>query len=425
MRYPRMARLRQHLERPRLDDIEAGVRAELERLDLGQRIRPGQTVALTAGSRGIANIPFVLRTVVAHLERLGAIPFIVPAMGSHGGATAAGQAAVLRSYGITEDYVGCPIRASMDVVSLGSTPEGYPVYLDKIASTADHIGVVARVKPHTGYHGRIESGLLKMIMIGLGKHVGALAAHRILLEQPYEPVVTAISSVLLAKAPVAFGLAIVENAADETALVRGAAPTDFVATEIELLTIARHLLPKLPLRQADLVILDEIGKDISGSGMDTNVVGRKRAYREMPTPPDVPQVRRIHVRGLSAKTHGNATGIGLADFTLTRVVEALDYQATTINCLTAGYPEGAFLPVHFATDREVIDAALKIIGTREPEQARIIHLRNTLHVEEVIVSEACLSDPNRQTTWDVLTEPTPLTFDAAGYLSPVAGNDER
>lgn len=419
MRYPRMVRIRQHLERPRLDDVAGGVTRELERLDLGRTIKPGQSVALTAGSRGIANIPVVLRAVVAHLKRLGAVPFIVPAMGSHGGATAEGQAAVLRSYGITEDFVGCPIKAGMDVIDVGPTPEGYPVYLDRIASTADHIGVVARVKPHTGYHGRIESGLLKMMMIGLGKHVGALAAHRVLLEEPYEPFVTAIGTTMLAKAPIAFGLAVVENAADETALARGALPAEFLDTEVELLTIARHLLPKLPLRRSDLVILDEIGKDISGSGMDTNVVGRKRAFREMPTPPDLPHTRRIHVRGLSAKTHGNATGIGLADFTLTRVVKALDYKATTINCLTAGYPEGAFLPVHFDTDREVIDAALKIIGTRDAEDARIIHVRNTLQVEEAVVSEACLVDPSKQTTWDVLTEPAPLTFDAAGFLSPI------
>jgi hypothetical protein len=419
MNYPRVVRLRQHLERPILADIPAGVTSELERLDLGRRIRPGQSVALTAGSRGIANIPVILRSVVTFLKRLGAVPFIVPAMGSHGGATAEGQRDLLHSYGITAEFVGCPIKASMEVIDLGPSPEGYPVYLDKYASTADHIGVVARVKPHTGYHGRIESGLMKMIMIGLGKHVGALAAHRILLEEPYEPVVTSVAGTVLKKAPIAFGLAIVENAADETALVRATLPDQFIATEVELLTVARHLLPKLPIRESDLVIIDEIGKDISGSGMDTNVVGRKRAYREMPTPHDLPRVRRIHIRGLSEKTHGNATGLGMADFTLTRVVEAMDYSATTINCLTAGYPEGAFIPVHFATDREVVDAALKIIGTRTPEQARVIHIRNTLQLEEVIASEACLTDPTRQTTWDVLTEPAPLSFDAAGMLKPV------
>ena len=417
MGYPKIVRLRQRFERPRVEDVPAAVASALERLDLGRRIRPGQSVALTAGSRGIANIPVVLREAAAFLKKLGARPFLVPAMGSHGGGIAEGQHEVLESYGITESFVGAPIRASMDVVSLGTTPEGFPVYLDRFASEADHIGVVARVKPHTGFHGTIESGLLKMMMIGLGKHVGALAYHRILLEQPFDPVVRSVGRVMRARAPIAFGLALVENAYDETAVVEAVEPEAFEPREEHLLREARRLLPRLPWRRADLLIVDEIGKDISGSGVDTNVVGRKRALRDDPAG-DQPVMRLIFVRGLSQKTHGNATGIGLADFTTTRLVKAMNYRATVVNCLTAGHPEGAFLPVHFETDREVIDAALAVNGTRPPEEARILHIRNTLHVEVVEASEPCFAEPP---TTDVtrLGEAKPLGFDAQGNMAPI------
>jgi hypothetical protein len=410
-----MVRLRQHFDRPRVENVPAGVRTALERLDLGKTIRPGQTVALTAGSRGIANIPLLLRSVVSFLKDLGARPFLVPAMGSHGGGTAEGQRHILESYGITEAFVGCPIRSSMEVVSLGATPEGFPVVLDRHAAEADHIGVVARVKPHTGYHGPVESGLLKMIMIGLGKHAGALEYHRILLEQPYDLVVRAVSRRVRARAPVAFGLAVVENGYDETALVEGVRPEEFEPREEELLVLARRWLARLPYARADLLVVDEIGKNISGSGMDTNVVGRKRAFRTQPLPDGLPQMRLIYVRGLTDKTHGNASGIGLADFTSTRLVRAMNYRATVINCLTAGYPEGAFLPVHFDTDREVVDAALAIIGTRRPDQARVIRIRNTMELEEVQVSEPCLAEPS-VTQFTRRGEPQPLAFDAAGNL---------
>ncbi len=419
MLHPRMVRVRQHFPRPRVDDLAGSINATLGKLDLGRTIRPRQTVALTAGSRGIANIPAILRAVADHLKRLGALPFIVPTMGSHGGGTAEGQAKILHSYGITEESVGAPIRASMDVVSLGNSPEGFPVFLDRHASEADHIGVVARVKPHTAYHGPIESGLLKMMMIGLGKHVGALAYHRILIEQPYDPVVRSVGRHMRKQAAIAFGLGIVENAYDETALVEAVRPEDFEPAEERLLEQAKRWLARLPYREADLVIVDAIGKDISGSGMDTNVVGRKRAFRGQPPPPDMPAIRLIFVRGLSEKTHGNAAGIGLADFTTTRLIRQMNYGATVVNCLTAGYPEGAFTPVHFDTDREVIEAAVKIIGTRSPEQARVMRIRNTLALEELDVSEALLERKSDNGELEVVRPAAPFTFDEAGNLSPL------
>ena len=419
MSYPKIVRIRQKFERPKVADIPAAVTSALEKLDLGRRIKPGQSVALTAGSRGIANIPLVLRSTAAFLKKLGAKPFLIPAMGSHGGGTAEGQRQILESYGITEEFVGVPLRASMDTVQVGVTSEGFPVLLDCIASEADHIGVVARVKPHTGYHGPVESGLMKMMMIGLGKHAGALAYHRILLDYPYDQVVRSVGRTLMSAAPIAFGLALVENGYDETALVEGVDPEMFEAREEKLLAEARRLLARLPLKTADLLVVDEIGKNISGSGMDTNVVGRKRAFRGQASPNGIPNMRLIYVRGLTEKTHGNATGIGLADFISTRLVKQMNYRATVINCLTAGYPDGAFVPVHFETDREVVDAALAIIGTRTPEQARLLRIHNTMHLDELEVSEACLEEPDRQTDFAPVGPSRPLSFDAAGHLPPL------
>jgi len=411
-----MLRLRQRFERPRVADISAAVRDALDALDLGRVIRPGQTVALTAGSRGIANIPVALRAVVRSLRDLGAEPFLVPAMGSHGGGTATGQRQVLESYGITEAFVGAPIRASMEVISLGTTVEGFPVVLDRHASEADHVGVVARIKPHTNYHGPIESGFLKMMMIGLGKHAGALTCHRLLLDHPYDQVVRSVGRLMRARGKFAFGLGLVENAYDETALVEAALPDEFESVEERLLVLARRWLPRLPWREADLLIVDEIGKEISGSGIDTNVVGRKCAFPGI-EPDGQAQMRFIFVRGLSARTHGNAAGIGFADFTTTRLVRAMNYQDTVLNCLTSGYPSGAKLPVYFDSDRQVIDAALAILGTRAPQDARILHIRNTLAVEDVEASEPCLEQPARQTDFTIEHGPYELTFDAEGNLA--------
>ena len=416
MPYPKMLRLCQEFDRPKVENLPAAIRSALEKLDLGKTIRPNQSVALTAGSRGIANIPLILKSVAQFLKDLGARPFLVPAMGSHGGGLAEGQKKVLESYGITEAYVGVPIRASMEVVSLGNTGEGFPVVLDKYAKEADHIGVVARVKPHTSYHGPIESGLMKMMMIGLGKHAGASNYHRLLLEQPYDLVVRSVGKTIRAKAPISFGLGVVENAYDETARVEATLPADFEKCEEDLLVCAKKWLARLPFHEADLLIVDQIGKEVSGSGMDTNVVGRKRAFRTAP-PENQPSMRFIFVRGLSEHTHGNAAGIGLADFTTTRLVREMDYRATVINCLTAGYPDSANLPVHFDSDREVLDAALTILGTRPPEKARIMHIKNTMVLENVEASEACLEELPKMTRFKIVGKPAPLTFDASGNLA--------
>lgn len=410
---PRMFRVRQTFSGPQTD-VSTAVRTALTKLDLGKRIKPGQSVALTAGSRGIANIADILKNTVRFLRDLGAQPFLVPAMGSHGGSTAEGQRKIVESYGITEAFVGAPIRSSMEVVEIGRTPEGWPVYLDRNAASADHIGVVARIKPHTSYHGPLESGWMKMMMIGLGKQAGAAWYHRVLLDQPYDSVVRSVGRVIREKAPVAFGLAAVENGYEQTALIEAALPADFEPVEEKLLVKAKEWLASLPFRQADLLVIDEIGKEISGSGMDTNVVGRKRALRS-DTLTNQPDMRYIFIRGLSAHTHGNAAGLGFADFTTTRLVRSMNYRDTVLNCVTSGYPQGANLPVHYDEDRQVIEAALRILGVREPEETRIIRIKNTLQLEYVEVSEPCLKELKPMARFEVVG-PADWTFDAAGNL---------
>lgn len=336
----------------------------------------------------------------------------MPAMGSHGGGTAPGQTQLLASYGITEAAVGAPIRASMDVVQVGEHPLGGPLYLDRHAAAADHIGVVARVKPHTNFHGSVESGLCKMMLIGLGKHVGALAYHQALLRYPWDKFVRAAVPPLLERTTVRFGLATVENARDETGKIAGVLPQDFFHTEAELLELARRWMPSLPFDHADLVIIDEIGKDISGAGMDTNVIGRKTEGDHRDLPPRA--IKRIYARGLSAHTHGNATGIGFADFTSDRLVAEMDYQATIINCLTSNRPEGAAIPVHFPTDRQVIETALRTAGVGDFSLAQFQRIQNTLRLEELFVSSTY--DLEKSANPLEIVARQPLRFDANGNL---------
>jgi hypothetical protein len=417
MSFPPIFRVRQHFDATRVENIPETVEAELSRLDLGKTIRPGQSVAVTAGSRGIANIALIVKSIVAHLQRLGAKPFVVPAMGSHGGGTVEGQVGILQGYGITEAYVGCPIRATMDTVVVCQTPQGIPVHFDRHASQADHVFVCGRVKPHTNFIGEIESGLMKMMLIGLGKHHGARIYHRAIQEYSFDQIVRAVAEQVLSRCRVVAGLGIVENAYDETAMLAAVAPADFERREKELLVQAKRWMPKLPFGEADVVIVDEIGKNISGAGMDTNVVGRK--YEKAEGTRECPTVRRIVVRSLTEVTHGNATGIGIADFCTTRAIEQTNRKITYINCLTGGHPEGAKLPIYFDTDREILEAALGTIGLRPAEQARILWIRNTLDLAEVECSAPYLDEARERDDLELLTDVRPLPFDASGNLPTV------
>lgn len=416
--YPRIFRVRQTFEAPRVEDVEQEVAAQLARLNLGEKIKPGQSVAITAGSRGIANIHLILKAAVAHFRGLGAAPFLVPAMGSHGGGTAEGQRKVIESYGVTEEFCGCPIRASMETVVVCQAAEGFPVHFDKHAFGADHVLVCGRVKPHTGFVGDIESGLMKMMLIGLGKHAGAKIYHRAIIDYSFGQILRSVAREVLARCRVVAGLAVVENAYDETAKIEAVAPDSFEAREKELLLLARQWLPKLPFRVADLLLIDEIGKNISGTGMDTNVIGRKyndHAARE----DEWPKCKRIMVRGLTEETYGNATGIGIAEFCRTDLVRQMDVRATRINCLTGGHPTAAMLPLDYATDREMFEAALPTIGLKDPPEARLQWIRNTLDVREVECSEPYWQEAHERADLEVLTPLRPLPWDAAGNLPSI------
>jgi Lactate racemase N-terminal domain len=416
--YPKMYRIRQKFEGPAVADIPAAVRAELARVDVASMIKPGQTVALTAGSRGVANIAMIIKAAADYLKTIGAKPFVIPAMGSHGGGTADGQLDGLRHYGITEDSMGVPLRATMEVVQIGETPDGIPVWLDKYASEADHIGVINRVKPHTDFSGAIESGLFKMMTIGLGKYHGAQHYHRANVQYGYEHVIRTVGRTVLKHARIAFGLGVIENGYDQTAVIRAIPTSQFEETELELQALSKKLAARLPFDFIHLLIIEEMGKNISGAGMDTKVIGRIMNIIEQP--PKHPRILRIYVRDLHDDSYGNATGVGLADFVSRRLVHKIDPTATYINCLTGLSPESARIPITFDTDREAVDAALGTIGLVNPEEARIVRIKNTLLVEELDVSAALLPEVKQRDTLEILWGPKGLMFDGHGGLPAFA-----
>lgn len=418
MSFPRMLRIRQTFDTPRVDDIPGEVDRQLAKLNLGRKIKPGQTVAITAGSRGVANIAVIIKAAVEHFKTLGAVPFIVPAMGSHGGGTAEGQLGILHGYNITPEFCGCEIRASMETVVVDRTPQGIPVHFDKHASLADHVLVCGRVKPHTGFVGPIESGLHKMMLIGLGKHEGAKIYHRAIMNYSFLEIIRAVGDVVLKKCKVVAGLGIVENAYDDTGLIEAVPPELFFEREQELLKLAVKWLPRLPFRKADLLIVDRIGKNISGTGMDTNVIGRK--YNDhVATENDDTACKRVFVRGLTKETHGNACGIGMAEFTNQRTIDSVDRHITAINALTGGHPTAAMLPIAFPTDREVIAAALDTVGLIDTPNLKVIQIADTLHMREVLVSEAYLPQLRERTDLEIVSDPADMVFDAEGNLVSV------
>ena len=417
--YPNIFRLRQLFDAPEVSNVAGEVENQLSRLQLAEKIQPGQTVAISAGSRGIANIHIIIKAVADHLRSLGAEPFIVPAMGSHGGGTAEGQQGIIEGYGITEEFCQCPIKASMETVIVCDAKEGFPVHFDKHAYGADHVVVVGRVKPHTNFNGDIESGLMKMMLIGLGKHAGAKIYHRAISDYSFGQIVRSVALEVLAKCRIVAGLAIVENSYDETAQLEAIAPGDFEDREKQLLILAKQWMPKLPFDQADILVLDEIGKDISGSGMDTNVVGRKY-HDHQAAEGETPRIRNIIVRGLTPATHGNASGIGMAEFCRTQLVEEMDARITRINCITGGHSTGAMVPLDYETDQEILDVALVSIGLTQPPEARFLWARNTLDIAEIECSDAYLQEARERDDLEVLSEPRPMPLGEDGNLPPIA-----
>jgi len=412
--YPLMYQVRQTFTRERETDVCAGVRRELERVRASAPIRRGARIGVTVGSRGIHDIARIARTLVGTLKEAGAVPFIFPAMGSHGGATAEGQAAVLRYYGVTEESMGCPILSSLETVSLGQSPEGIPVFLDRNAAQADHVVVLNRIKPHTEFKGRTESGLAKMLLIGMGKCEGARVYHRAFADLGFDRIVESVMPIVLQKAHVLFGLGIVENAYDETALVRALLPAEMLEQERLLLQKAKDLAPALPFDDIDVLIVDEMGKNISGAGLDTNVIGR--FYNIVAHEPQRPRVKRIYVRDITPESMGNATGIGLADFVHRRIIEKMDAKATRANCLTASNPEKGRVPISCDSDREALRCCFDTIGLTPAEKARVIRIQNTLRLDVLQMSAALMELGADRKGLKVISDPIAMEFDASGML---------
>jgi hypothetical protein len=413
-----MVQVRQVFVHPKVSDIGAAILEELRRRGLNSRIRKGQRIAVTAGSRGIANIAEILATVVDEVKRAGGEPFLVPAMGSHGGATPEGQVEVLCSLGITEESVGAPIMSSMEVDPVGELEGGITVYLDRYALKADGIFVVGRVKPHTDFKGEIESGLMKMLAIGLGKQKGAEMIHWHKYDG-YHRIMPESAKLIAEKTNVVMGLAVLENAYHDTAMVRALVPEEFMEEEKRLLETAKELLPRIPFKEVDVLIVEEIGKNISGVGMDTNVTGRFWMPGE--DDPQSTKVGKIVVLDLSEETHGNAIGIGLADLTTTRAAGKIDHQQTYVNCLTQGSGETGKIPPFLPSDRDAIVTAIRICGPVDPLKTRMVRIRNTQELEHMWVSESLAqeirSSPELSDRVKLMGDPREMQFDVLGTLA--------
>ena len=414
--FPQFFRLKQIFETSSLEDIRAATLGALAGLPARQFVRPGMTVAVGAGSRGIANYDTIVRTVCSELKTLGANVFIVPAMGSHGGATDAGQLDVLAHYGITEQSMGVPIRSSMETVELGRAGE-FVVYQDRHASGSDAIVLVNRIKPHTDFHGPIESGLMKMAAIGLGKQKGAHQFHQATVSLGHAEALLKIGRAVLNLSKIAFGIGIIENQLHGTSAIAGLPAATMEQEEMKLLEQARLQMPRLPFDEVDLLIVDEIGKNLSGSGLDTNVI-RRDADGSFIKPGARP-VRRIYVRSLHPLSYGNAAGIGMADFIHERLLQAMDSKATWINAITALMPANARVPIHFPTDREALDTAMQTFGRVDPKSAKILWIKNTLSCELMLASSAYLDETHRRSDLALETELAPLALDSRGDLLPV------
>jgi Lactate racemase N-terminal domain len=418
---PRMMAVRQQFLTTPPVDILASVASAFV-TGLAGRISPGSRIAVAVGSRGITNLLPIVRCLIDQLKQAGCAPFVVPAMGSHGGATAEGQASVLAGYGITEEALATPITASMDVELIGEAADGLQVFFSAEALRADGIIVVNRIKPHT-FEGRIGSGLMKMMVIGLGMKVGAQTCHGMASRAGHEKVIRSAADVVLRTTPILGGLAIVEDQLHQTALIEFVPRECLVSREEELLVRAKELMPALPFRDIDLLIVDQIGKNISGVGMDPNITGRDvQGYSSSlhSQAKQGPTIRRIFVRDLTPETYGNAIGIGLADLTTSRLVRKINQQATYANALTSLTPHTAKIPMHFESDREAIEQALASLALPAIRQAKVVRISNTLLLENVTVSYAFADLLGSRRDLCPAGQWEQMQFDQAGDLLPLS-----
>jgi hypothetical protein len=419
--FPRMIAMEQSYPPSRKLDFPSLLEQQFTQSGLRENIKPGMRIALGVGSRGITNLKEIVKATLGVLTKAGARPFIVPAMGSHGGATAEGQIEMLAEYGVTSQSMGVPIDASMEVRKIGTAFDGLDVVFSVPAFAADGVVVLNRVKPHTDFRGTLGSGIQKMLVIGFGKQIGANHAHRAAAHLGYEVVLREFASVILDKAPIFCGIALVEDQHHQTAEIEVLRPENIVREEAKLFKKAQSLLARLPFDEVDLLIVDRIGKDISGSGMDTNVIGRditgytSTLHSESTV---TPRVSRIFVRDLTPASNGNGIGIGMADFTTARLVKSLNLQYTYMNALTSLGVLPAKIPIYFDNDREAIQAALASLAAPDPEKVRVVRIADTLNLDRFVVSEACISATNGRSLTKAGTA-RDMQFDAAANLLPL------
>jgi hypothetical protein len=417
MNLPDMIRVRKTFSTQAVTDIASEVAPQFEKLDLRNRARRGASVAVGCSSRGIANYNTIVKATVDCLSRAGLEPFLFPAMGSHGAATAQGQKSVLEGYGITESFIGAPIRSSLETVQVGETDDQVPVFVDRIASEADHIVLVNRIKPHTDFEHEFESGLLKMMAIGLGKEHGATIYHRAIMTYGYPRVLSSVARQVLDTGKIICGVGIVENGYAQTARIRVLGADEIITEEKVLLEEARLLSPALPFEDVDVLIIDEMGKDISGTGFDTKVVGRilmPLISRE----PESPRVKRIVVCDLTSKSQGNADGVGMADFVTKTLVDKIDFDALHVNALAGGEPERAKIPMTLDNTEKAVQSAIESVGLIPVNELKVIRIKNTLKLDVIEVSSAYRDEIEGRLDLETLSEAQPMRFDDNGNLPP-------
>lgn len=405
-------KVRQSFDDTKLEDVDGALNEALQKEEIRNTVKPGMEIAVAVGSRGVDQIVEVTRRTITFLKDLGAKPFIVPSMGSHGGATAEGQTAVLAHLGVTEESVGAEIRSSMEVVEIGKLENGLPVYIDKLASQADGIVVINRVKPHTAFRGTVESGIMKMIAIGLGKQRGAEVCHQLGFEHMGKHIIL-MSSMIIEKMPILFGVATIENAFDKVAQVEVLLPDEIESRETELQKLAKKLLPQINFDKIDVLVIDEIGKNISGDGMDPNITGR------YPTPyaHGGPAVNKMVVLDLTPETEGNANGVGTADFTTQRLIDKTDWDATYANGLTSTVVAPTKAATTLANDQLALKAAIKTCNILDFTKVKMVRIKNTLEIGEIEVSEAYVEEVKNSDFLTPVTDLYELSFDEDGNLA--------
>ena len=417
MEYPQMIRVRQTFDDTTLENVSEAINTQLASLGLQNAVKPGQTAAVACSSRGLDNYGAIVAAVISYLKKLKLVPFIIPAMGSHGAATAAGQKRVLQHLGIVEKDVGAPIRSSLEVVRIGETEDRLPVYLDKLASEADHIVLINRIKKHTEFEHEFESGLLKMMAIGLGKQKGAAVYHEAMLTLGYPRVILTVARKMMQSANVLFGLGVVENGYGQTAQIGICRSDDIWEMEKKLFKNAKKFAPALPFAEADIIIIDEMGKDISGTGFDTKVVGRI-GLPLIAAEPQSPKIKRIVVCDLTQGSEGNAVGVGIADIITQRLLDKIDMQALNMNTITGVCPEMGKIPLTMKNDREAVEIAIKCVGLIPKDKLKVMRIKNTAMLSEVDVSQAYEAELAKRRDLEVIVGKKPMGFDTDGHLLP-------